>query len=489
MGRKMIRRPAWALVLLLAGVARADLGELVDRLPAHANAIVAVDVAPLLAARQAGGDVPRSPVPLPRVAGLQGLVLAAHVKTGTMEPAWEVAVMRVAQKPSMGAVASASGGFVDAVAGREAAWCANDTYCILLDDRTLGSVFPADRQFAARWASPSTAGVTAGASEREYLRAAASLVKPGTPLVVALDLKDAVSETGVRRALESGGAQWAAGLPVGEASARLLAGVRGVTVRVSNIGPDGAEGVLAVEFQGDAAPLAPAAKSLVVGLLSENGLSVPDLGEWQYAAEGRSLTGTGRLSPGGIERLVGFLDTPAVASPDATAGKANGGAEQAAASAGGAAAASKAYYKSVSSVLDYFRPGTSLAESAAWLNRNARRIDQLPSDGVDPDLLLYGADVSARLREAAGILSAGQQRVRARSLSAQAPAAYAAGQRDAQRAAQTRADVTNAKRQAEQAASEERANAIQEAAKPLQAANEARGKVRAAMAQKYGGGF
>jgi len=226
-----------------------------------------------------------------------------------------------------------------------------------------------------------------------------------------------------------------------------------------------------------------------VGLLSENGLSVPDLGEWQYAAEGRSLTGTGRLSPGGIERLVGFLDTPAVASPDATAGKANGGAEQAAASAGGTAAASKAYYKSVSSVLDYFRPGTSLAESAAWLNRNARRIDQLPSDGVDPDLLLYGADVSARLREAAGILSAGQQRVRARSLSAQAPAAYAAGQRDAQRAAQTRADVTNAKRQAEQAASEERANAIQEAAKPLQAANEARGKVRAAMAQKYGGGF
>jgi hypothetical protein len=429
------------------------------------------------------------------VAGLQGLVLAAHVKTGTMEPAWEVAVMRVAQKPSMSAVASASGGFVDAVAGREAAWCANDTYCVLLDDRTLGSVFPADRQFAARWASRSTAGVTAGASDREYLRAAASLVKPGTPLVIAVDLKDVASEAGVRRAVQGGRPRWAADLPGDEASAaRLLAGVRGVTVRVMNVGPQGADGALAIEFQGDAAPLAPAAKSLVLGLLSENGLSVPDLGEWQFAAEGRAVAGSGRLSPAGIERLISFLDTPAFASTEARAGKADGGAEQAAAvaaggSGGAGAAASRAYYKSVSSVLDSIRAGASLAESAGWLTRNARRIDQLPSDGVDPDLLLFGADVSARLREAAGILSAGQQRVRARSLSAQAPAAYAAGQRDAQRAAQTRADVVNARRQAEQAASEERANAIQEASKPLQAATEARGKVRAAMSQKYGGGF
>ena len=488
MGRKMIRRATCLAALLIAGAARADLGELVDRLPSHANAIVAVDVAPLLAARQGGGDVPHSPVPLPKVAGLQGLVLAAHVKTGTMEPAWEVAVMRVAQKPSMAAVASASGGFVDAVSGREAAWCANDTYCVLLDDRTLGSVFPADRQFAARWASPSAAGGTTGASDREYLRAAASLVKPGTPLVIAIDLKDAVSEAGVRQALQAGGAPWASGISGGEATAaRLLAGVRGVTVRVTNIGPDGAEGALAVEFQGDATPLAPAAKSLVVGVLSDNGLSVPDLAQWQFAAEGRALTGTGRLSPGGIERLVGFLDSPTVASPEG--GKSDGGAEQAGAKGGAAAAPSRAYYKSVSSVLDSFTAGSSLADSAGWLNRNARRIDQLPSDGVDPELLLFGAEVSARLREAAGILAAGQQRVRARSLSAQAPAAYTAGQRDSARAAQARADVVNAKRQAEQAASEERANAIQEASKPLQAAAEARGKVRAAMAQKYGGGF
>jgi hypothetical protein len=90
--------------LLLGSAARGDVNELVARVPSQANTVVAVNaefVAPANAGGAAPGARPRSPFPLPKVAGLRSLVLAARVHTGTMEPAWEVALMEVGQKPSM----------------------------------------------------------------------------------------------------------------------------------------------------------------------------------------------------------------------------------------------------------------------------------------------------------------------------------------------------------------------------------------------------
>src|SRR5918993_171045 len=72
---------------------------------------------------------PRSPVPLPRVAGLKNLVLAAHVDLKSADPAWEVALMEVDQKPSMQAIATGSGGYVDSLAGKPAAWSGNGALC------------------------------------------------------------------------------------------------------------------------------------------------------------------------------------------------------------------------------------------------------------------------------------------------------------------------------------------------------------------------
>src|SRR3954454_21459403 len=140
----------WAVLAVSTLSLGADVGELVGYLPPHTNAVVAVDVAAL----QAGGEREEGRRPLivlPKVANLQSLVLAAHVHPSSSEPAWQVAVMRVGGKSSMQAVASASGGFVDTVGGRQAAVCSNDTLCVSLDDRTVGVVYPADRQFATRW--------------------------------------------------------------------------------------------------------------------------------------------------------------------------------------------------------------------------------------------------------------------------------------------------------------------------------------------------
>ena len=52
-------------------------------------------------------------------------------------------------------------------------------------------------------------------------------------------------------------------------------------------------------------------------------------------------------------------------------------------------------------ILDGIGMGASLAEQSGFFWRNARRIDQMAAANVDPDLLKWGASVSANLRQAA----------------------------------------------------------------------------------------
>ena len=490
---KLLLSLVGATLALAVGVsARGDVNELLRRVPSDANAIVAVDATRLTdstgspdASRPAAR--PKSPVPLPKVAGLRSLVLASRLHTASMEPAWEVALLEVSQKPSMQAVALASGGYPDTAAGRPAAWCASDIYCVAIDDRTVAAVHPADRQFAARLLAQPAPKATGS----DYLAAATSQVNPQSPLVIAVDLRDAVSEAGVRRTFEAGRPAWAAQIPGDEkAAAKLLGSVRGVSVRIGTVGRDGADGELTADFGEDASGLSAGAKGMALGLLAEFGLAVPDLEAWEFSASGRAVTGKGRLSVTGVERLAGFLAAPGVGAPEeggeATTAAAKGGKQ-----ADRRAESSRDYFNAVSAVLDSLRPGASLSDSAAWLTRNAKRIDQLSGLGVDPELLMWGADVSSKLREAAGILSAGQQRVRARTSAVQVSVAHVTDKSspDPRQAAQSRADRENARRQAQQAGAEERAAVSQEAAKPLQAALESRGKVRAAMAERHGGGF
>jgi hypothetical protein len=105
--------------------------------------------------------------------------------------------------------------------------------------------------------------------------------------------------------------------------------------------------------------------------------------------------------------------------------------------------------------------------------------------------MVWGADVSSKLREAASIVSAGQQRVRAATSGVSVTAAYAddSDYPDPQRAAQARADMENSRRHRAQAGAAERSNVTREASKPLQDALDSRGKIRPVMAERYGGGF
>lgn len=223
-------------------------------------------------------------------------------------------------------------------------------------------------------------------------------------------------------------------------------------------------------------------------------MAIADINKWTFTANGQTIKAEGQLSDEGLRQLISLLQAPSAVGP----AQAEGDAQPAAADASGSlkssmASASRRYFAEVAAILDGIRPGSSLGDQSGWLSRDAMRIDQMPVRDVDPDLIEWGAGVSANLRAASAILDAGQQRVTASAHSAPVPVgSYSTGWYDTgteQRNAQYRADVENYRRQNRQAAAQIRAQVSQDASKPLQQALDSRGKIRAVMVERYGNDF
>jgi hypothetical protein len=490
-------RAVGCAVLLACSMAKADgLDALTTKLPEGANAIVAADVGFLRASPQAGqirwvarGGESGATALLPSIPGIKHLCLAAHVDIDSVRPDWQLALLEVSSMPSLQQIAQSQGGYLDTISGAQAAWSRSGACYLALDGQTLVTAQPVGRQMVARWIADTRS--PAGLRSSVYLREAASAVSTQTPIVLALDLRDAFALPAVLgwlRLQSNDEVAKAATDPV--AIANLLAKARGVTIKL-NVG-EATTATAKVDFDADTTPLAPLARPLLLEVLSDHGLAIPDIKQWSFAASGRTVTAQGPLSDQGLRQLLSVLQAPA---PQMAAGGATGEPPTAASPSGNSssmATGSYAYYQQVSSVLDGIGMGSSLGEQSGWLWRNAKRIDQLAATNVDPDLLKWGASVSANLRQAASILDAGQQQVTAAAQSAQAPVgAYSTGDYDNgdQQRAQYRAALENYRRQNQRAAAQIRSQVTQEANKPIQAALDSRGQIRATMASRYGGQF
>jgi hypothetical protein len=493
--RKTIRAVGCAC-LLAGSVAKAEgLDELTSKLPEGANAIVAADVGYLRSSPQAGrvrwaarGGESGATALLPSIPGIKYLCLGAHLDVDSIRPNWELALLQVTPMPSMEQLAQLQNGYTDSISGAQAAWSRSGACFLALDQQTLAAGQPVGRQMVARWIADTRS--PNGLRSSVYLREAALAVSTQTPVVLALDLRECFAVPAVvgwLRLQSNDDVAKAMTDPV--AVANVLAKARGVTIKLS-VGEVTAA-VAKVDFDADTAPLAPVAQPLFLEVLSDHGVAVADIKQWSFAASGRSVIGQGTLSDQGLRQLLSILQAPApqVAEAGATGGPAGG---SPGASSSSMSVASAAYYKQVGGVLDEVGRGSSLGEQSGWLWRGAKRIDQLPAVNVDPDLLKWGASVSANLRQAASILDAGQQQVIAASQSGQAPVgAYSTGYSDNgdQQAAQYRAALENYRRQNQRAAAQIRSQVTQQANKPIQAALDSRGQIRAEMAGKYGSQF
>jgi hypothetical protein len=300
--------------------------------------------------------------------------------------AWEVMVATQRKRVGDADFAKAVGGTRDTVGGKSVIVTERYGIAATLAPGVVGAHQPANRQEAGRWLRSATG--KAGPGMSPYLKQAAALVGPKTPVVLAFDTADMLPAGRVKAGLDKSKAlEGKKGTP--DALADLFSGLKGVTMLLHVT--DHIAGELRLEFDGPAAALKDVAKPLLIEVLDHMGLGDDDFDAWVVAVVGNTATFRGGMTRETAGRFVGPFLRPSASSLGGDSNQAEPGSK---------AEASVRYYKAVTKKLGEMKtakPKSFLAMALSY-NTSARQIDELPILNVDDDLLGWGGSLTATLR-------------------------------------------------------------------------------------------
>jgi hypothetical protein len=314
-----------------------------------------------------------------------------------MQPIWEVALANVSKEVSIPQFAQLRGGSVDVVAGESAVALPDDTYAIKFGPTVVGAMKPANRQSVGRWIESSR-----DANRRPltpYLEEAVGYVQDiGTPIIIALDLENAVAPALIRA--RAGEMKCLEGKSVDlDKLSQALASVRGVTLGITLV--EKRYGGLKIDFAEDVSMTAEFAKPLLLEALANQGAMIDEFNDWTVTVTGNQIALKGVLEPNGMRRILSLLEPPH--SPDYTPpAKSSSGTDPEVLTV---AMASQEYFKTIETLLEDLKGKRKSTEFVTWgqvglwFERYAKKIDNLQILNVDNELLDYGVFVSDSLRQ------------------------------------------------------------------------------------------
>jgi hypothetical protein len=475
----------------LGANAKGGIEKLTDTIPASTNVIVAIDVKGMQQSAFAqqwgwtaeGGSKTGFANPLARVKGVDQLVAAARMNFSNMDSTWETAVLQRSDPKQ-----ALPGAAVDKLADRPTNRGVSGLLLVDLGDGTVAAVHDGDRQLAAQWIAQRTSGKT-GDKASDYLRQAAAKTAGGTPIVLAFDLKDAISTPEAMDAFLTDPPEALAGISEGDAAelGKLFASLRGVTLAIS--ADREPRGEATIQFGADASKLGDKAKPVLLELLGRQGLGVSDFNKWDFKVSGDRVVATGPFSTGGVKRVLKAVRAPNYIAP---AGDKDAKDPAKLTSADPKIAASQRYFAAVSQTIDELRPAGELGQTASWLVKDAKQIDALPILNVDPELVAWGGQVSMALRDLASIQASGQRQVRAQTNLQTGPNTYAyydGDETDSRANAEARANWNNYQRQRRAAADGVKVGITEQSSAVAKDLLKSRNDIRTAMTQKYSAEF
>jgi hypothetical protein len=389
---------------LAANIFAGEFDQLLTKVPASANTLILIDVEQTLASELAKKEgwgqklelayVSR-PVFLPPEASK--LVIAGSLQpTADFVRLWELGVMQLNEPVTIRSIARSEGGYVDTIAGNEAAWTPSDAYFVEFAQNELGVLFPAERQFVSRWVEHAKQNSEVQLSD--YLKKAAALTTDQIPIILAIDLKDVVQPHQARERIEDSEVLKKAKLDPDQAG-NILASLQGATLRIA-VGKD-AQAQLRIDFAEDVSPLRDVAKELVLSVLDDFGANVDDLQLWKVDVKQQAIHMEGPLTDDGLRRVFSIIEIPSTKFSELkdTAGE---NAPTIEASESLMRDSSLTYYRSIDVLIkDLRRDLRGNKASVAVMERYARKIDRMPILNVDPELLDFGAAVANTLRDMA----------------------------------------------------------------------------------------
>jgi hypothetical protein len=296
----------------------------------------------------------------------------ADVNLNSLTRNYQIGLVKVSQVPVMRNLAAREGGTVDEIADQFAVLSPRDVYFSNLSGTELVAIYPADRQFTARWLKAVKAKKTGELSP--YLRKVANTAG-GNTVTIALDLEDAVDRTILKLTLPSSpSVAKAKTVNVGDL-ATFLGSIKGMTL-AAKVG-DSITASVTIEFGFEPFRYRPVLPDLFRELVEGQGIAIPGFEAWEAKYTETTMTLSGALTTADLRRLVSLFSFPNPAGePDATDKPNEPG-----------AGATKRYLAAVQVILADIRKikdSPSYEKTATWHEKSAAQIEQLSKQGVDP---------------------------------------------------------------------------------------------------------
>lgn len=367
--------------------------------PESSNAIAVVRVKDLLASKLAKTEKWSDSNRQAYAAGLTAappwasmVIRSTNFRPGSQDIATTYSLFVSDRTITIGEIARHEGTKAETISGRPAVQSNRNAYFASLGPKLIGSVDPADRQAAARW-------IREGASDTAnpavtYLT---QTIKdfPAAEMIIAVDLTDAIATENALKWLQSLPEMAKAnGL---ERVADLYSKLLGITLAVEVT--DSITGRLELDFAEEVpADLQDATKLALFHFLTDAGADVTNLQNSTVKLEGKTLVLEIPMDVDGFQRVLSLIRSP---HPDITNEQATNPNET-------NGVATLNYYDNVVHILNNLtrqsRNSTSYQRTATWHEKFAQQIEQLPTTGVDPEVVAYGYDTSKKLRSLASSL-------------------------------------------------------------------------------------
>jgi len=427
MFRPFVCLTTFCLAILTTAQSRADFPELASRIPTDSNAIILIDMEKILASPAAERGDWKNKIENAFAEGITILppstkraILASQLDIEFMKTLTQTEMLEVDRSADVTDIAKKTGGIVDRIGELAAVRLPQDAYVVHFAKDIFGIMLPANRQAVVGWIREVRNREKPKLSP--YMQEAYEYASEvGTPIIMAIDLENAIAESQIRSRLQD---SWKESGFEGKADPlaviKVLASIRGATLGITL--KDKPFGKIKIDFAEDAKPLAAIAKPLFLHVLDRRGLTIDEFEDWKYEVKGKTATLEGHFTSSGLRRIFSTFDRPesfqTVKAEQPMTTKSLSPEEQ-------AGQATLAYYKGVQQLLKDLKgrktsAGTYTTGSIAqWCTNYGRKINNLPLLNVDPEMIQYGQGVAQTLSQVAQVLNGGniQGGIEARSSS------------------------------------------------------------------------
>lgn len=324
--------------------------------------------------------------------GVEALVRATEFRIGSGVSPLTISLYRTAQETLVRQIAQRDNAKVEKVGDYVAYRSGRGPYFVQLANKLMGGVQPADRQLLSRWLRAGKSAPPAAADS--YLRTALTS-DPDDQVVIALDLSDMLDAESV--------AAWISSLPNArefqnvDGLAALFASIRGVRLALNVT--DKIVCKLQLTFGEPVGPYAGGVEKCVLAWLDEAGGRMDQFDAPEAKVTGGTISLQTVVDEEAMRRVMSLIQTPheiGPAAPEAEAGKTADG------------VASRNYFQAVEKLVQSLsrqnRKASDYNRTALWHDNFARKIEELSTAGVDPDLAAWGKSVATNLHALANSL-------------------------------------------------------------------------------------